>query len=163
MKTTNWWDGLSDSDVRLLQGINEPLGLQEFRDQSRLRYIYGAGDLEMYTDGGWIRLIGVTNPFPSDLKDYLTYRLRPDWVRPEVKRELWEYCEVECVGDRKVYTFNRFSTAWRLHKAQDMVGFGGYECKLVDGDLHWLSFLPMGDEEKGPATPLRVRFWRGEK
>lgn len=109
-----------------------------------------------------------------------TYRLNPDWRRPEEQPEQpekkegrWEYCEV--YNDAGAYRFTLSNGVDHyLFFAFNLSGFGGIEFEEKPdiwccGLMLWVSafqLLAAGVEgakadvkDARPATPKRVRFW----
>ena len=173
----SWHDKIEADQIIWLKENAIPFGLCTEWKREALHSIHAEdiGVLQVYdSPSGWM-------PFPNDRAfgaKAATYRLNPDWKRPEEKPEKkeghWEYCEVKTDASDDVYSFSYKDLTWTLNYAQSFVGFGGIEfeekpdiwcCSL----MHWTSALQLlatgvevvTDEGKGarPATPKRVRFW----
>jgi len=174
----NWYDGLTDQEIQQLKDNEKPLGLCPEWMQEAFRKIALKGepsrDLQYYLDG-WI-------PYGTGNLTAYTYRLDPNWQRPEAKKEArWEYFNVEkgC-GDYARWEVTFSKKDWRgpvtitLMGAMGVVGFGGIEfeerpnewcmhllhvVQSFGGSSSWTISVHASADSK-PATPKRIRVRR---
>lgn len=168
----SWYDDLGELTIKMLKENATPFGLcPEWKQE--VFYAMHAEDigvLQVYkSSSGWIpydRAFG----FPMKSS---TYRLNPNWKRPEEKPEKkeghWEYCEVYI--DAGTYRFALSNGVDHyLFFAFNLSGFGGIEFAERPGEWHtklmlwndggdYLSSAVRADKDTRPATPKRVRFW----
>lgn len=166
---SEWHEGLSDEQIQQLKDNERCVQLipawmrmvfetMPFEDRE---YVYGSGwiaDQDKYFVSSW------------------TYRLRPDWKRPEKEKPKekgkGEYATVAKSIDGERYCFALASGVYELCKAFSTVGFGGIEFEELPGEWHMglrlfgerhgivsVDYFGMGSPRLKPATPKRVRFW----
>lgn len=171
---SKWHEGLSDNQIEALKGNLTPYGLCWNPTKSIFPNM-PPPDRELYDGVTWTS-DSFANVTP--LSNKITYRLRPDWTRPEKKKSVgrWEYCDVfvtptvtGLTRQVMVYHFIHDEIEFSLGAREGMVGYSGiefeeqpgvffdemrgvtskgYACPLFDGDC------------VRPAVPVRVRFWR---
>lgn len=168
---SEWHEGLTDEHIEQLKNNERPLGLCPCWMRVALIDMPNS-DLQVYFNG-WKR-----KPETLCIVERLdrTYRLRPDWNRPEkTKQGRWEYCEVFVTPTEIGFTRQGMSyhfmcdeIEFGLAARENIVGFGGIEFKEEPGKFYGEI---MGVNASGetvyldsldcvrPATPNRVRFF----
>lgn len=168
-KLMNWWDNLSDEQIRLLKDNLAPFGLCPV---ARIMETVPHEVREIWhSECGWM-------PDPDNgCKRATIFRLNPDWQRPapEAKSGRWESCEVviNCIDrDYPVWGFYRGDSEFNLNDAFSMLGFAGIEYAEWPGVIY--RSFPMSQEISSgypirntsllrecerPAIPAKVWFY----
>ena len=77
----NWWDGLSDEQIKSLQAITRPFALTRSWQKECL-IAMPAKDREWFSNRGWLGEVS-----EGELYNNFVYRLRLDWQRPDEVEE----------------------------------------------------------------------------
>lgn len=174
MSEQPYYDAWTPDQVAALQ-VNEAqfckltvLGRQWMKDAFRQIRKDHPDWLQLLDDtSGWI------DPDGPSIGTQCTYRLKPDWTRPEPEPEEWIYCPVRPNGTAwRVYDLPQPGFAWMyLKDAIGRIGCGGVEFKEDlgtfhgDGNIRYVSntgrlLFSTTSDDKPPATPHRVKFHR---
>jgi hypothetical protein len=162
----SWYDELGELIIELLKENTTPFGLRTEWEKDRFREIFKEEPASLQVYFGATNNWGTMDSDDLYLEGDRTYRLNPDWTRPEKaekKEGHWEYCEVYI--DAGTYRFTRSDGVdFLLHFALNVPGFGGIE--FAERPDIWCCGLMLGVEgakadvkDARPATPKRVRFW----
>jgi hypothetical protein len=168
-KQNEWWIGLSDSDLDWLKSNRVPCNLLTTDEYLMLKRVPPA-DREYFDNKGCAWCGSAIDQIASYW--HRVYRLRPDWQRPKKKPDWeWGYCEVKWEGGR--WFFEHEGVGYGLDCATRFK-FGGVKYEEWPGNWYqlgvmkerhgngWAPAFDIFNRTAIPATPKRVRFWRGK-
>jgi hypothetical protein len=167
----NWYDDLTDEQIEWLKSNRVPCNLLTTDEYLMLKKVPSA-DREYFNkdDSTW-RSANGANKGQIASYWYEAHRLRPDWQRPEEKQGEWDIRGVHWRAD--AWHFDFLGAPIPLECAY-RYNFGGIEYEEWPGS--WFSLGVMKERYGNgwapafdifnctaiPATPKRVRFWRGK-
>jgi len=171
----NWYDDLTDEQIEWLKSNRVPCNLLTTDEYLMLKRVPPA-DREYFDNKGCAWCGSAMDQITSYW--HRVHRLCPDWQRPEEKQGEWEYWDVIWFSDEGEWKIQQPGSYWleMLSGALNR-NFGGIEYEEWPGRWYPLGIMKYKPYDTAdweadlyqphriiaiPATPKRVRFWRGK-